>query len=474
MQSIKKNWLYNIGLQVFSILAPIITMPYVSRIFGAVLIGYYSYANSIAIYFALFAALGISAYGAREVSIHRNDRELCSQTFWELSIIRVVTTVLCIIGYLIAVAINRNNVIVYLACGVTILSVAFDFTWFLQAMEDFKGLTVRNFLIKALSVVLIFVFVKDEGDLALYIFIQTGSTLFANLLTMARVQKYLIPVSRRSLNIFSHLRQILVFFIPVVANSVYTVLDRTMLGFLTRDAVENGYYEQGHRVITLLLTVITSLNITVGMRTSYLFGQGKDDAIKKYIGKTFQVMCLISLPMIFGLVACARNFVPIFFGAGYDKVAPVIMLFSPLVFIIGISNIIGTLYLTPCGLRSKANRAILIGAGVNFALNLILIPIFKSYGAVVSSLVAEGVITLMYISFMREYLTLWDFFKTSLRYVGISSVMLFIVWLIGRNWHTPTALIVQVSVGVVIYALGLLITRDPIVFGEIKKLKQKR
>ena len=208
-------------------------MPYVSRVFGADLIGYYSYANSIAIYFALFAALGISAYGSREVSIHRNDREYCSQTFWELTIIRIFTTVFCLIGYLIAVAINKNNVIVYLACGVTILSVAFDFTWFLQAMEDFKGLTVRNFIIKALSVALIFIFVKTEKDLALYIFIQTGSTLFANLLTMTRVRKYLIPIGKRSLNVFSHLRQILVFFIPVVANSVYTVLDRTMIGVPT-------------------------------------------------------------------------------------------------------------------------------------------------------------------------------------------------------------------------------------------------
>lgn len=449
-------------------------MPYVSRIFGAVLIGYYSYANSIALYFSIFAALGISAYGAREVSIHRNDRELCSQTFWELSVIRVFTTVFCLIAYLIAVAVNRNNVIVYLACGVTILSVAFDFTWFLQAMEDFKGLTVRNFIIKTLSVALIFLFVKSENDLALYIFIQTGSTLFANLLTMARVKRYLIPVSKHSLNVFVHFRQIMVYFIPVIASSVYTVLDRTMLGVLTKGAVENGYYEQGHRVITLLLTVITSLNVTVGMRTSYLFGQGKDDKIKKYIGKTFRVMCLISLPMIFGLVACARNFVPIFFGEGFEKVAPVIMLFSPIVFIIGISNIIGTLYLTPFGLRAKANRAILIGAGVNFVLNLILIPLFKSYGAVAASLIAEGVITLMYISFMREYLTLWDFFKTSLRYVGISSVMLIIVWLIGRNWHTPLALITQVVVGVIIYALGLLITRDPIVFEELSKLKGKK
>ena len=267
-------------------------MPYVSRVFGAVLIGYYSYANSIAIYFALFAALGISAYGAREISIHRNDREYCSQTFWELSIIRVLTTAVCIIGYLIAVSISGNDVIVYLACGVTILSVAFDFTWFLQAMEDFKGLTIRNFLIKSLSVVLVFVFVKSEKDLALYIFIQTGSTIFANLLTAARVKKYLVAIDKKALNCFSHLRQIMVFFVPVIANSVYTVLDRTMLGFLTGGALENGYYEQGHRVITLLLTVITSLNITVGMRTPIFLVKARTTPLKSTSAKPSRLCAL--------------------------------------------------------------------------------------------------------------------------------------------------------------------------------------
>lgn len=459
--------------QLFSLLAPVITMPYVSRVFEADFIGYYSYANSIATYFSIFAALGIASYGAREVSIHREDRSYCSQTFWELTIIRIFTTVFCLIAFLIAVAINGVNVSVYLACGIMILSVAFDFTWFLQAMEDFRGLMIRNLIIKAVSVVCIFLFIHKKDDLALYITIQTGSTLLANLLTIPRIKKYLIKTNKHGLNLFQHLRQIMVYFIPVIAGSVYTVLDRTMIGILTRDTLENGYYEQGHRVITLLLTVTTSLNVIVGMRTSYLFGQGEDTAIKKYIRKTFEFMCLVSMPMIFGIVGCARNFVPIFFGAGYDKVAPVIMLFSPIVFIIGISNIIGSLYLTPSGQRSKANRAILIGAGINFVLNLLLIPIFKSYGAVVASLLAEGVIALMYISFMRQYLTLWDFFKASLKYVAIASVMLVAVYLIGRDWHTPTALIVQVAVGAAIYIAGLFITRNKIVFEEIKNFKAR-
>ena len=472
-QSIKQNYICNVAFQLVSLLAPLITTPYISRILQADFIGYYSYASSIATYFSLFAALGISAYGAREVSILRNDRLRCSETFWELTAIRAVTTAFCLIAFLIAVTINGINIGVYLACGVMILSVAFDFTWFLQAMEDFRSLMLRNLTIKIISVVCVFLFVKEKDDLAVYVLIQTGSTLLANLLTIVKVKKYLVKVERRRLNMFQHLRQVLIYFVPVIAGSVYTVLDRTMLGVLTRSTLENGYYEQGHKVINILLTVITSLSVIVGMRTSYLFGQGKDETIKKYIKKTFGFMSLVSMPMMFGLVGCARNFVPLFFGAGFDKVAPVLMLSAPLIFLIGISHIIGTLYLTPSGQRARANRVIIIGAAVNFVLNLILIPIFESYGAVVASIIAEGVIALMYIHLIREYLSLWDIFKAAIKYAVIAAVMLLVVCLIGRNQHSATVLITQVGVGAAVYIGGLLITRDEIVLDELKKIKAK-
>ncbi len=472
-QSIKQNYIYSTVFQLFSFIAPLITMPYVSRVLQADFIGFYSYAGSIATYFSIFAALGISAYGAREVSISRNDSLASSQTFWELTIIRGLTTAVCLVAYLIAIAINGQNVASYLAFGVMIVSVAFDFTWYLQAMEDFRALTIRNVIIKAISVACIFLFVKKPGDLTLYILIQTASTLIANLLTIPKLKKYLVKIDKKHLNLFMHSRQILVYFIPVIATSIYTVLDRTMLGILVRDNLENAYYELGHKIINVLLTVITSLNVIVGMRTSYLLGQGKDGTVKKYIEKTFKFMSLVSMPMIFGLVGCVRNFVPLFFGSGYDKVAPVIILFSPLVFIIGISNIIGNLYLTPSGQRSRANAAILIGAGVNLVLNLILIPLIKSYGAVIASLAAEGVIALIYIGLLKEYMTIFDFFKGAIKYVIISAVMLPVVYIIGKNWHGAAALFTQVAVGVLIYAAGLIISRDQIVFDELSKLKAK-
>lgn len=470
-QSIKKNYAYNVVFQIFSILAPLITMPYVARVLEADFIGYYSYANSITTYFALFSSLGIASYGLREVSLCRNDKQRCSEIFRELSTIRFMTTAAFAVAFVIAVIINGVNIDVYLACGIILIAVAFDFTWFLQAMEEFKTLMLRNFVIKLISIVCIFIFVKEKEDLPIYIMIQMGSALLANLLIIPSVKKHLVPVNKRDLCYSQHFRQILIYFVPAIASSVYTVLDRTMLGVLTRSTLENGYYEQAHKVINVMLAVITSLNVIVGVRTTYLFGQGDDERVKKYIKKTFKFMSLVSMPMIFGLVACARNFVPLFFGEGYDKVAPVLMMFSPLVFIIGISNIIGTLYLTPSGQRAKANRVIIVGAAVNFILNLILIPTFKSYGAVAASLAAEGVISLLYIQLMHRYLTVWDVFKAAIKYVAIAFVMLVVVQTIGLRWHSMGALLTQVSVGAAIYIIGLLVTRDEIVFEEIKKLK---
>ncbi len=472
-QSIKKNYVYNVAIQLFSLLAPFLTTPYVSRVLQVETIGYYSYANSIATYFSLFAALGIGAYGAREVSMERGNRQRCTELFWELTGIRAVTTAVSGVLYLVAVFINGVNIGIYIACGVTLLSVAVDFTWFLQAMEDFRALMLRNFAMKSLSVVLIFTLVRHREDLMLYILIQTGSTLLANLMTLPQLHRYLGSPRGFHLCFRPHFRQILIYFIPTVASSVYTVLDRTMIGVITRSNVENGCYEQAHKVINILLTVITSLNVIVGMRTTYLFGQGQDDSIRAYIKKTFRFMSLVSMPMMFGLVGCARVFVPLFFGEGYDKVAPVLMLSSPIVFMIGISNIIGTIYLTPSGQRARSNRVIVAGAAVNFFLNLLLIPRFSSYGAVVASLAAEGVIALLYIRLIRAYISLWDIFRAAIKYALLSGIMLAIVCLIGVGRRGMPVLIAQVSAGAAVYIAGLLLTRDEIVFEELYKLKQK-
>ena len=188
-----------------------------------------------------------------------------------------------------------------------------------------------------------------------------------------------------------------------------------MIGLITRDMEQNGYYEQASRIIHILMAVITSLNVVVGVRTSYLFARNRKREVRQHLYDTFRFTYLLSFPMAAGLLACAPHFVPWFFGVGYDAVTPLLQALTPLLFIIGTSNVLGTLYLTPCGQRGRSNRAIVTGAVLNFLLNLILIPFLQAYGAVIASVAAETVITLLYLYYCRRFVRLAQILGLALR-----------------------------------------------------------
>lgn len=468
--NIKKNYLYNLSFQVFSLLVPFITAPYVSRVLLPAGVGTYSYVNSIATYFSLFAALGISSYGTRELSRVRDDTKETSKLFWELSVLQLVSTAVCLLLYLGFILLTGSDMRIYLAAGVVILSVGVDCTWFFQAMENFKALMVRNFLVKLLGVLCIFLFVKGPEHLVLYFLIQGGGTFLSNIFLRAQLHGVVQWVPVREWRFRRHIRETLIYFVPTIATSVYTVLDRTMIGVITRDMNANGFYEQAHKIVNMALTVITSLNVVVGVRTSYLFGQNKDDEIRRHIEKTFRFMFTLACPLVAGLIACAADFVPWFYGGGYEPVVPLLMIFAPLLLIIGVSNVLGTLYLTPSGQRARSNRAIIAGAVTNFLLNLILIPFFGVYGAVVASIAAELLISSLYLSYSARFISVPKVLLTGLRYLALSVGVFIPTCFIGRRHEaTVGTTLLQIAVGGATYAILLIVTRDPL-WQDVKNL----
>ena len=460
--SIKKNYIYNVSFQIFSLIIPFITAPYVARVLGAAGEGTYSYVNSIATFFSLVAALGISSYGMREVSRARDDRHMSSRLFWELSIIRYASTAICLLLYLGYSLITGGDLRIYLACGLTILSVGVDSNWYFQAMEQFKTLMVRNFAVKLTAILCIFLFVREPDDLLLYAVIQCGGMFLSNVLLRAQIIRRVEKIPFKRLRFKHHIRETMVYFIPTIATSVYTVLDRAMLGMITQNMAANGYYERAHKIINMVMTVITSLNVVVGVRTSYLFAQNKKQEIRHHIYDTFRFMFMVSFPLAAGLCACAPSFVPWFYGQNSEQVVPLLIMFAPLLFIIGTSNVLGTLYLTPSGQRARSNRAILTGAVCNFLLNLVLIPFFGVYGAVIASLFAEAVISFLYLRYSCRFVSVARIIYTALRYLILAGIMYVPTWLVGRLLPVGVGTtLLQVATGVAVYALSLIVTNDP-------------
>ena len=458
--SLRKNYLYTVVIQFVSMLTPLVTAPYIARVLGTDGVGTYSYVLSVATAFSLFAALGLSAYGLREVSRVRDDPMAVSRLFWELTRLRLVTTLLTGAVYTF-LCLWVEHPQVYAAMGLLIFATGLDLTWFFQAMERFGTLMLRHLAVKVLGVVLVFALVRDEGDVAVYALIQTGSTLLSHLLLWPRLRG--MVGAAHSEGFLSHLRPSLVYFVPAVATSVYTVLDKTMLGVITRDMAQNGYYESAHKIIRLLLSLLTSLNVVVGVRTSYLFGQNRENEVRSHLLDTYRFMCALAFPLCGGLMACGYGFTVAFFGADFAAAGGMLTLFAPLLFLIGTSNVLGSLYLTPGGYRRLSNRAILTGAGVNLILNLVLIPRFGGYGAVAASVVAETTISALYLRFTHRFLSAWRLLQVAGRYALYGVAVFGVVWMVGKG--LPPAfltVLTQTAVGAVTYGVLLVLLRDPV------------
>ena len=239
-ESIKKNYIYNTLYQILTLITPLITTPYISRVLGANGLGIYSYTNSIVTYFTLFAALGTVSYGQREIAMHRDSPEDSSRLFWEIEILSIVTTSVALVAWLIWILISTKYTPYYGVLTMSVLAVAFDISWYFGGFEKFKYIVIRNTLVKLAGIALLFLFVREKTDVLLYVGIMAATGLLGNITMWTYLPRMLTRVEFRSLHPFkAHLKQTFAYFIPTIATSVYTVLDKTMIGAITESDENN-------------------------------------------------------------------------------------------------------------------------------------------------------------------------------------------------------------------------------------------
>ena len=476
--SLKKNIAISTLYQILIIILPLITAPYIARVLGPDQSGVYDYTNSIMTYFAMFAALGTASYGVREIARVRDDAAMRSKLFWEIELMTVMTSTVCIIAWFIFIAITPHYKVIYLVLTMGLLSTMFDISWFFAGMEQFKYTVTKNAACKLIGVILMFLFVKKEEDLLLYIIIMISSTMIGNLSMWLYVPRFVEKVDFRTLTFRKHFHETLIYFVPTVATSIYTVLDRTLIGVITKNKAENGFYHYAMQIVNMMKALtFSSLNMVLGSRLSFLFAEKKYDEIKEKIADSTNYILFMGYGICFGVIGVAKRFVPVFLGPGYDRVATMLILMSPIVIIIGISNCLGSQYYTPAGYRKLSAKYIIIGAVVNLLLNLLLIPKYWGYGAITASLIAESVITILYMKNCNGYLRVETIIKDSWKKIIAGLVMLIVIRALdGIISSDILALLVEVAVGFTVYCAVIMLLRDSFMTDLLmgKVLKKKR
>ena len=473
-KSLKKNYIYNLIYQVIVIILPIVTTPYISRVLGAKNIGIYGYTLSISSYFVLFGSLGVSIYGQREIAYLHKSKEKYSKTFFEIFFMKCITMLLSIIIFYIFFIFKSNKYsIFYMILILDLISNLLDISWFFQGLEEFKKIVLRNLVIKLISLISIFVFVKTKNDLIIYFLIYVLSNIIGNLSLWLSIPKYVQRISIKKMDIFKHFKPTIIMFVPQIAIQIYTVLDRTMIGKIITDKSEVGFYTQGEKIIKLLLTIVSSLGIVMLPRIAKKFAEKDNETIKKYLYKSFNVTFLLSFPLIFGLVLISDSFVPIFFGSGYDKVSIIMKIICPIILFIGVSGIIGYQYFLPTKHQKEYTISVIIGAISNFCINILLIPKYGSIGAAFGTVIAEFIVAMVQIMITKNFFDYKYVLKSNIKYLIVSVLMFIICYTINMifNLKGSIHIIIDVIIGGGFYFFALFIIHDELLCNTLDRLK---
>ena len=462
--SIKKNYVYNLSYQILTLIIPIVTTPYVSRILQPDGVGAYSYTLSIVTYFNLVGNWGLSTYGQLKISEYRDDKCKQMEAFAGIFLSRLLMFMLMIGLYTIA-SINANSYKeLHFALIINLFASAIDITWFFQGLELFKITVLRNTIVKIASMAAIFVFVKKKEDLILYAVILQGATVIGNITLWPLLKKFYTRIEIKKVRIFTHFRYSFAYFVPTIATSVYTVLDKSMIGWITKLAEENGYYEQAHRIAQVSVTVLTSLSTVVLPRNRYLFSLGRIEDIKIQINKNVRFVLFIAIPMGIGMIAISSQLIPIYLGNGYEECIPLLNVFSMLALVIGLNNTMGMQCLVPCGKQNKYNIGVIIGAIVNLLLNAFLIPLCGAVGAAIASVSSEFTIAVVFYLFTRDIVSIKDSIRPFICYLTAGIIMLMFIKLEQHFLAVSLySLGVMICTGIVVYVGTLLIFKETLV-----------
>ncbi len=461
--SVKKNFFMSTAYQVLCIITPFITAPYLARVLGAEKIGISSYTGSIISVFNLFAVLGTTSYGVREIARVRDNAFERSKLFWEIELLSVTTSLTVLAAWIFFIFHSNSDYrIFYVILSLDILSSLMNITWFYAGMEEFKYTVIRNTFVKLTGIILIFAFVKRPEHLWIYIFINALCGFSGSASLWLTLKPFLVRVKFSELKVFRHFKGTLIYFIPAIATSVYSVLDKTLIGVITREESQNGFYEQANKIINLVgIFTYESLNSVMTSRSSYLFAHEKYDEIKEKISITIDYVMLIGFAAAFGLIGVAENFVPVFFGPGYEEVVVLMKAFAFLPLIIGIDRTLDSQYYTPAGKRLQSSFFLIIGSVVNVILNIILIPRYKALGAVIATVLCHIVSSSLYLIFCRGFLRLSQLVKVSYKKVIAAVIMFFYLLLVDRFVEgNALCLTIQVIGGAAIYFALLLLMKD--------------
>ncbi|MEH7111513.1 flippase [Neobacillus niacini] len=470
LRSIRFNFIMNSILTMSSFIFPLISFPYVSRILMPEGMGKVTFAISVISYFAMFAQLGIPTYGIRTCAKIRDNKEELTKNVQEIFIINIIMSFVAYIAFFIALSTVprlQESKILFLIVSSTILFNTIGVEWLYKALEQYAYITIRSMIFKFVALIAMFALIHQQSDYVIYGGISILAAVGSNLLNFINVRKYIGMRPVGNYNFKKHMKPIFVFFAMSMATTVYTNLDKIMLGFIKNDE-EVGYYYAAVKIKMILVSIVTSLGTVILPRASFYIEHGFQDEFLRITQKTLNFVIILAAPLTLYFMIFARSGIFFLSGNAYEGAVFPMQVIMPTLLFIGMTNIMGIQILVPKGKEKVVLFSVIAGAIVNLIINIILIPNLASTGAAIGTLVAEIVV------FIAQYIALKDIIMPMFSKIHYKSILLGLVlatlasiWVMGLGLSNFFTLAISSVLFFAVYASVLNIFKEPFVI-ELK------
>ena len=476
-KTVKLNFIFNLTRMFLGMAFIVITTPYIARILGPKSLGKVEYVNSLITYFMLFTALGIPSYGIREVAKYRDNSKELRKLVLELLIILCITTT---IGYTVLFIFIHNYRSLFeikdiiLVMSINIMCNNIGIEWFYQGIENQLYITKRFILIRILTLIAMFIFIKSKEDYLIYAFILVMMQSGSNILNFINLRKYISfkDIKFSSVELKRHLKPILVIFMATVATTIYLQLDSLMIGNASKEAV--GIYIVPNKLIRMIL-VVTALGTVLLPRITNCLKNKDYDNYNSYMNISLNYIFFIAIPLAVSTFLLSDDIINIMAGSQFIASTLTLKILSPILFTIGVAYFLGFQLLYPLGLERYYTYSVIVAALVNFVFNYLMIPKYLQNGAAIGTVVAETVGPLIMLFFAREHIKKISFFsRKRLKYFIATFMMsLVIIFIKKLNYSSVVTIIYSFILGGILYIGVLLLLKEEICVEGIKIIKNK-
>lgn len=387
---VKKNIFYSTFLTGANYIFPLITYPYISRVLGPANLGENEFALRIVGYFLLFASLGITTVGTREIAKCKSEGETTSHVFSSILLLNIITTVVVLAVYflcLLTVEPFQRVRTLLLIGSVQLAFTPFLIEWLYKGMEDFPYITKRTLAVRVIYIISIFVFVHTDEDLAVYFALTICSMVINALFNWGYKRKY-VRFTLKGLHLRPYLKPFITYGVYSLLTSMYISFNVLFLGMVST-SLQVGYYSAATKLFSVILAFFTSFSAVMMPRMSHLFQEKDTTHSKHLIFKSFEML----YPLAFSLILIGEFFAPeiitILSGTGYEGAILPFRIILPLILIIGTEQILIVQILTPMGKDKAVLTNSIVGSIFGVGLNFLLVPHLGCTGSAIVWLCSE-------------------------------------------------------------------------------------